>query len=53
MDGAQEVERKRAAQAVSAKVDTGARECVSFGEPAEKHTCCRVVRILAGLSLDE
>jgi hypothetical protein len=35
MDGAQEVERKRAAQAVSAKVDTGARECVSFGEPVE------------------
>lgn len=35
MDGAQEVERKRAARAVSAKVDTGARGCVSFGEPSE------------------
>jgi len=35
MDGAQEVERKRAARAVSAKVDTGARGCVSFGEPTE------------------
>jgi Flp pilus assembly protein TadG len=34
MDGAQEVERNRAARAVSAKVHTGARGHVSFGEPA-------------------
>jgi hypothetical protein len=53
MDGAQEVGRKRAAQAVSAKVDTGARGCVSFGEPRRKHTWWRDTRILAGFSLDE
>ena len=35
MDGAQEVERNGAAQAVSAKVDTGVRPRVSFGEPDE------------------
>jgi|ERR1700722_18485651 Flp pilus assembly protein TadG len=35
MDGAQEVERKRMAGAVSANVHTRARRCVSFGEPEE------------------
>jgi hypothetical protein len=35
MDGAQEVERKRAAYAVSAIVHTLAWRRVSFGEPAE------------------
>jgi hypothetical protein len=35
MDGAQEVERNRAARAVSAKVDTAMRGRVSFGEPEE------------------
>lgn len=37
MDGGQEVERNRAAQAVSAKVHTRVGECVSYGEP-EEHT---------------
>jgi hypothetical protein len=41
MDGAHEVERKRAAQAVSAKVDTGARGCVSFGEPQKTRLLAR------------
>jgi hypothetical protein len=36
MDGAQGVERNRAAQAVSAKVHTGARRHVSFGEPEKR-----------------
>ena len=36
MDGAREVERKRAAQAVSANVHTRAWRHVSFGEPTEK-----------------
>jgi hypothetical protein len=36
MDGAQEMERKRTARAVSANVHTRARRCVSFGEPEEK-----------------
>jgi hypothetical protein len=35
MDGAKEVERNRAARAVSAKVHTRARRRVSFGGPAE------------------
>jgi len=35
MDDAQEVERNRAAQAVSAKVHTRAGGRVSFGEPEE------------------
>src|SRR5579864_2887840 len=35
MDGAQEVERNRTAQAVSAKVHTRARRRVSFGEPED------------------
>src|ERR1700722_14889739 len=38
MDGAQEVERNRAARAVSAKVHTRAGRRVSFGEP-EENTC--------------
>src|ERR1700685_3495087 len=36
MDGAQEMERKRTARAVSANLHTRARRCVSFGEPEEK-----------------
>jgi|SRR5579871_2638037 len=35
MDGAQEVQRNRAVRAVSAKVDTGVRRRVSFGEPED------------------
>jgi hypothetical protein len=35
MDGAKEVERNRAARAVSAKVHTRVSGRVSFGEPAE------------------
>jgi Flp pilus assembly protein TadG len=40
MDGAQEVERNRTAQAVSAKVHTRTRRRVSFGEPS-KNTSVR------------
>jgi Flp pilus assembly protein TadG len=40
MDGAQEVERKHTARAVSANVHTRARRYVSFGEPKE-NTCIR------------
>ena len=36
MDGAQEVERSRAAQAVYANVHTRAGRRVSFGEPADR-----------------
>lgn len=52
MDGAQEVERNRTARAVSAKVDTGVRQLVSFGEPGEKTkfgpTSAAILRRLRG-----
>ena len=40
MDGAREVERKRAAYAVSANVHTRAWQRVSFGEPVDNPSGC-------------